>query len=570
MTDIAGKYSGLRTEECRQAVINDLKEQGYLKKVESLSQRVGLCWRCKTPIEIMSEHQWFVKIERDQILDAARKVKWFPEHMFLRMENWVSQMEWDWCISRQRIFATPIPIWTCANCHAMIIPEEDELPIDPTISQPKIPCPECDSNEFIGEKDVLDTWMDSSISVLYVTGWDGKAEKPTYFPAQIRPQGHDIIRTWAFYTILRSLALTNEAPWEEILINGMVLGEDGFKMSKSRGNIIVPEEILSKYGADALRQWAATGASTGSDIMFSWNDVISAHRFQTKMWNITRFSLLQLERKPYDKNVKITAPGDRWLLSKLSETIKLVTQFMDEYRFDDALRTIREFAWTNLADNYIELVKGRLYTDGNGRDGACKVLETTIDTIFRLLAPFTPYFAEECYSYLNRGSVHDQDWPQEFYNLPDSAREGDILVSLVASIRKFKNEHGMALNAPLGSVTIYSDMEISESDDAALALNTKVLWKRGQPELERKIKDVIFNKSVIGPALRNRAQSFMQAVRELSVEQLINPPEKIDLDGEKITIPEGSFSPEFMFTSLGEEVDVITLPDFIAIVRRCS
>ena len=291
-----------------------MKTAGILKKQEKLQQRVGTCWRCKTPIEILSNRQWFIRIKQQEIRDAAHQIKWYPEHMLLRMENWIDQMEWDWCISRQRIFATPIPVWSCKKCGEIVVPDEKDLPCDPTLTQPKHPCPKCGGNEFTGEEDVLDTWMDSSISVLNVTGWDGSG-KPKIFPAQIRPQGHDIIRTWAFYSILRSVALTGSKPWDQILVNGMVLGEDGFKMSKSRGNVIVPEELVGRYGADALRQWAATGAALGSDIMFSWNDVIAASRFQTKLWNIAKFALIQLEKEGIDENAPVTALADRWLLA---------------------------------------------------------------------------------------------------------------------------------------------------------------------------------------------------------------------------------------------------------------
>ncbi|NYT06629.1 MAG: valine--tRNA ligase, partial [Methanomicrobiales archaeon] len=373
MTGTAGKYQGMKSGECRDAILADMKEQGILFRQEPLEQRVGTCWRCKTPIEIMSERQWFVKIVPDEIMAAAQQVRWTPGHMFLRMENWISQMEWDWCISRQRIFATPIPVWFCASCGEMILPDENDLPVDPASSRPARPCSACGSSEYIGEEDVLDTWMDSSISVLNVTGWNGSSV-PGIFPAQLRPQGHDIIRTWAFYTILRSVALTGSRPWDEILINGMVLGEDGFKMSKSRGNIISPEEIIDQHGSDAFRQWAAAGATTGSDIMFNWNDVIAASRFQTKLWNIARFVLLQIGRRPFDR---ATVPGplaDRWLLSRLAETTTEVTEAIDLYQFDRALKAIREFSWNILADNYIELVKGRLYSDDPGRDSACRVL----------------------------------------------------------------------------------------------------------------------------------------------------------------------------------------------------
>ena len=282
MTGIAGKYEGMRVGDARKAIVADMKQASLLRDEKKITQRVGTCWRCKTPIEILSERQWFIRVKHEEILKAAREVVWIPEHMRTRLENWVIQMEWDWCISRQRIFATPIPVWFCESCGEMILPSEDDLPVDPTSVQPKAPCPKCGGSKFTPEEDVLDTWMDSSISVLHVTGWDGSGTPPL-FPAQLRPQGHDIIRTWACYTILRSVALTGQKPWEGILVNGMVLGEDGFKMSKSRGNIIQPEEILGKYGADSFRQWSASGAATGSDIMFNWNDVVAASRLQTKL-----------------------------------------------------------------------------------------------------------------------------------------------------------------------------------------------------------------------------------------------------------------------------------------------
>ena len=227
----------------------------------------------------------------------------------------------------------------------------------------------------------------------------GRERHAKFFPAQIRPQGHDIIRTWAFYTILRSVALTGQKPWDEILVNGMVLGEDGFKMSKSRGNIIVPEEILVKYGADALRQWGAMGAATGSDIMFNWNDVVAASRFQTKMWNITKFALIQLEKEGVDAE-RTGHCARRPLAARpaLGYDPDRSATALDTYQFDIALKAIREFAWDLLADNYIELVKGRLYLNDPSRKSACLVLQTAFDALCRMLAPFTPYFAEECYS----------------------------------------------------------------------------------------------------------------------------------------------------------------------------
>jgi valyl-tRNA synthetase len=568
MTGIAGKYKGMNTSTCRAAILDEMKSRNILKRQEKLAQRVGTCWRCKTPIEILSERQWFVKIKSDEIQKAAHEITWYPEHMLRRMENWVEQMEWDWCISRQRIFATPIPVWFCTKCGEMTVPDEKDLPVDPTMVQPKHPCKKCGSTEFAGESDVLDTWMDSSISVLKVTGWDG-SKKPPYFPAQIRPQGHDIIRTWAFYTILRSVALTGQKPWEEILVNGMVLGEDGFKMSKSRGNIIVPEEILEKYGADALRQWAAMGAATGSDIMFNWNDVVAASRFQTKMWNIAKFALIQLEKEGYDPHAPVTALADRWLLVRLSDTIQQVSEAMEGYQFDTALKAIREFAWEVLADNYIELVKGRLYTGGASRKSALLVLHTAFDALCKMLAPFTPYFAEECYSHLHKGaSVHKQPWLSFTYEDESARIEGNLLVQLVSEVRKYKHDSGLALNAPLGRVTIYAPHTVDDEGDTGRTLNAEVHWRTDAAKLDRVITGIDFNRAIIGPVFRKQAQAFMTAVAALPQNQLEKPPKTIILDGTEVEIPKDAFAPKFSCMEEGAKVDVITVGDVIVTIAK--
>jgi valyl-tRNA synthetase len=410
--------------------------------------------------------------------------------------------------------------------------------------------------------------MDSSISVLNVTGWDG-SRKPPYFPAQIRPQGHDIIRTWAFYTILRCVALTGSKPWEEILINGMVLGEDGFKMSKSRGNIIVPEEILGKYGADALRQWAAMGAATGSDIMFNWNDVIAASRFQTKMWNIAKFVLIQLEKEGFDKNAPVTALADRWLLVRLSDTIQEVSAAMESYQFDTALKAIREFAWDTLADNYIELVKGRLYTGVESRGGALLVLHTAFDALCKMLAPFTPYFAEECYSRLNKGmSVHKQPWVSFTYEDETARHEGNLLARVVAEVRKFKHETGLALNAPLGRVTIHAQHTIQDEGDISRTLNADVHWRSDTAKLDRVITDITFNRAVIGPAFRKQVQAFMNAIKALPPAQLEKPPRTIMLEGVETMVPDNAFAPKFSYMEEGAKVDVIIVGDVIVTIAK--
>jgi len=568
MTAIAGKYEGMVIGEARKAIVADMASAGILRGEKRITQRVGTCWRCKTPIEILSERQWFIKVKHDEILKAAREVTWIPEHMRTRLENWVAQMEWDWCISRQRIFATPIPVWFCDACGEMVLPTPEEIPVDPTLTRPKAPCPKCGGTRFTPEEDVLDTWMDSSISVLHVTGWDGKGAPPL-FPAQLRPQGHDIIRTWACYTILRSVALTGGKPWDSILVNGMVLGEDGFKMSKSRGNIIQPEEIVVKHGADAFRQWSASGAATGSDIMFNWNDVVAASRLQTKLWNIVRFILPKIGDRACTVEM-VTAPADRWLLDRLSGTVAAVTAAMDAYAFDQALKALREFAWDILADEYIELVKGRLYSEGEGRESAAAALSITLDALLRMLAPFLPHFAEECYHQLKGRSVHREAWPRFEYRDAAAREQGDLLVRIVSGLRTWKHDHGMALNAPLGRLTVYTKVPLEDGGDAARALNATVSWRAEEPRLEKRAADVKFNMGVIGPAFKGRAREFMDAVRKLPPESLENPPATILLGGEEVPIPPGAFSPAFTYAIGGKDVEVVTVGDVIVSVERGS
>ncbi|QSZ67907.1 valine--tRNA ligase [Methanofollis aquaemaris] len=567
MTALCGRYEGMNAEECRTAILADMETAGILKRQEKLEQRVGTCWRCKTPIEILSERQWFVRIKPEEILEAARKVKWYPEHMQMRLENWVEQMEWDWCISRQRIFATPIPVWFCAKCGEMVLPDEADLPVDPTVTKPNHPCPTCGSEEFVGEDDVLDTWMDSSISVLNITGWDGSGT-PEIFPAQLRPQGHDIIRTWAFYTILRAVALTGERPWDGILVNGMVLGEDGFKMSKSRNNIIPPEDVLKEYGADAFRQWGAMGSATGQDIMFNWNDVVAASRFQTKMWNIIRFVLTQLEREPVEEAAEVTELLDRWLLVKLSETVAEVTNALETYQFDQGLKAIRDFTRNILADDYIELVKGRLYSDAPERASACRALTITVDALCRMIAPYTPHFAEECWAQFREGSVLKQPWVEIAVEDAEAERIGDHVVDLTAELRRYKHDVGLALNAPFGRVNIYAPDQIDDSGDVARALNATVAWKTGEPKLEKSVAGVTFNMAVIGPKLRKQAKAFMQAVEALPPEMLVTPPATVTLDGEEVAVPEDAFAPKFAFSVEGEEVEVLDFDEVTVTLRR--
>lgn len=574
MTNIAGKYAGMTIPQCKEAIIADLKSEGYLYDQKELDQNVGMCWRCSTPIEILSERQWFVKIDTDAVKKAADEIVWIPEHMKTRLDNWIQTMEWDWCISRQRVFATPIPVWYCKNCGEVMVAKEEWMPIDPTQISPQIPCSKCGSTNFEPEEDVLDTWMDSSITVQHVTGW--LTDHTNRLPAQLRPQGHDIIRTWAFYTILRSMALAGKRPWDSIVINGMVLGEDGHKMSKSLGNIISPEEVIEKYSADSFRQWAAIGGSTGSDVMFRWKDVVSASRFFTKLWSIYRFSMSHLE----DFNTSIILSEtklhtvDKWLLDKLYVLINEVTADMDAYQFDEAFKLIRTFTWEIVADNYIELVKSRLYgEDLEARQAAQYSLYTTIDVVEKLLAPFAPFFAEEMYSRFGIGSVHKQLWPtvQEQWHNEISAKAGELIKTIVSSVRRYKSEHGIALNSPLQKIEIYADLQ--DITDIVGATNTPIEIKSGNPDFEFIPTNIKPNMSVIGPKFKGQAKSIITILSQLDPHIIIDDLDKHGkiiirtADGE-IELASDSVEIEMDVISAGRAVDVLDVKGVPVIIIK--
>ncbi len=573
MTSIAGKYEGMTIAECKKAITEDLKSEGYLYDQKPLEQNVGMCWRCKTAIEILSERQWFAKIDRDEILNAADEIEWLPEYMKIRLVNWTKTMEWDWCISRQRLFATPIPVWYCKDCGKVMVAKEEWLPLDPTQDSPKEACG-CGSTEFNPEEDVLDTWMDSSITALHVSGW--LTDHELRLPAQLRPQGHDIIRTWSFYTILRSMALTGKRPWDSILINGMVLGEDGHKMSKSLGNIISPETVIEDYSADAFRQWAAVGGSTGSDIMFRWKDVVSASRFLHKMWSIYRFSLSHLEDyEPKQLSAdELDLPIiDRWLLSKLNTLVRSITANMDAYQFDEAFKSIRGFAWETLADNYIELIKSRLYGDDeSGRKAAQYTLHTTIDTLSRLLAPFTPFFAEEMYSRIGKGSIHTQSWAEvdESFIDKDIERAGELIKDITSAVRRYKSENGMALNAPLKEIEIYG--KLGDVTDIEGTTNSPVKVIAGEPDFEHVPVGVKPNMGIIGPKFRKQAGAIIKILTEENpqniAKQVAGGGIVVTVDGEDITLDPEAVKIEKEVVSAGRAVDVLEVGDTVVVIVK--
>ncbi|WP_255198551.1 valine--tRNA ligase [Halorarius litoreus] len=565
LTDAAGDFAGLGIDEAKDEIATALTKSGHLHDESPTDQQVGTCWRCDTPIEILSKEQWFVTVDTDEVLARAQDVEWVPEHMYGRLEEWAEGMEWDWVISRQRVFATPIPAWFCESCGHVHVAEEADLPVDPTDESPTVDCPKCSADAWRGETDVMDTWMDSSISPLFVRGWPDAAFEPVH----LREQGHDIIRTWAFYTLLRTAALEDEKPWETALVNGMVFGEDGHKMSKSRDNFVQPEEVVEEHGADAFRQALALAGQPGTDVQFQPKEVTSASRFQNKLWNVTNFATSHLDERTPDIEAPAYRDADAWILARAGETADAVAEHMAHYRFDSALRTVREFVWGDLADDYLELVKGRLYEGRPGeRNAARHALFRALRMSLTMLAPFAPFVAEEAYDQLPvEGSVHAGAWPER----PDvdaaAVDRGALVADVAAEIRGWKSEAGIALNADLPRVELYLDDEYEgpnpDTYDLANAINAPVYIETGRPSLELVPVAVEPDHSVVGPEFRDRAGAVVSALDAMDPAEVraaidTHGEVRLDLDGDEVAVSADAVTVrEELRAESGEEVAVL-------------
>lgn len=477
MTGNAGGYAGLTVEEARKKIVGDLEELGLLKSVENLEQEVGTCWRCDTPIEIISTEQWFMKtkIFTEEIERTAKEIRWYPDWMKHRLIDWARSLDWDWVLSRQRVFATPIPVWYCTRCGTLRVAKPEELPVDPRTVKPRGGCLECGSLDFKPETSVLDTWFDSSLTCAIHAGWPERKEWTDLFPASIHPSGQDIIRTWAYYLMVRHLALFGKTAYNSVLINGMVLGADGRKMSKSLGNFVTSKEVFERYGADAARQWAAAGGNTGFDVPFRWSDVEFGWKFMRKLWNACRFASVHLQDFNPEGEVKLEIL-DQWILSMLERVVKASSDALEECQFMNALETARNFIWHVFCDQYLEAIKHRLYADDEGKRAAQWSLYYGIKKMLQLLAPVMPSITEEIYSYLysngERDSIHISRWPEQNDSLINSEAEkvGDIIVSVMKEVRRLKNRQGIPLNAEMERVSIYCK---EDAEMAALKLGLK-------------------------------------------------------------------------------------------------
>lgn len=455
LTEIGEKYQGLPIEIARKQIIIDLELAGLLIKQENIIQSVNIHERCDTPVELILSNQWFIKIadNKQKWLEMGKKINWHPEHMYNNYEIWVNSLKWDWCISRQRYYGVPFPFWICEDCGEVILPNENDLPVNPFEQKPPIEqCPKCGSYKIEPEKDVMDTWATSSCTPFLLREIVGEK---SLFPVDLRPNAHEIIRTWDFYSVVKSALHFDCIPFNNIMISGHGLDEQGRKISKRLGNYTPSEQLIEEYGADAIRYWA-TGAGLGQNLRFNPKEIKKGKQITTKLWNVARFIMMYSQDN--DNSIApIYENADKWIIEELNKTINESTKFFEEYQYAKAKNEIEEFFMSKFADYYVEFVKYRL----NGEDIASKnaslnTLKIVLKNILKLYAPIIPFITEELYQYFKENdqetTIHKSKWPQGFEMVElDQLDIADFneAITAIDEIRKHKSENQISLGAEL-------------------------------------------------------------------------------------------------------------------------
>ncbi|MFV9890247.1 valine--tRNA ligase, partial [Rickettsia conorii] len=459
---------GLKIKEARTKIIDILKEQELLIKQEDITHTVKCAERSGTPLEILTVPQWFVKTisHKEELLKRANELNWHPKNMKMRLENWINAISWDWCISRQRYFGVPFPVWYSKRVGEegkILYADVTQLPIDPLKDLPM----GYSKEEVEPDYDVMDTWATSSVSPQLSTHGisdDFAVNKDRHdklFPMDLRPQAHEIIRTWAFYTILKAHLHQNTLPWKNIMVSGWCLAEDRSKMSKSKGNVLVPETLLEQYGSDVIRYWSAN-SKLGADTAYSEDVMKNGKRLVNKLWNAAKFVSIHFDKlKGEDKKAslldvkeKITNEFDKWMVNKLVELVKLATNELQNYEYANAMHLTEKFFWVVFCDNYLEISKTRSYDEENknpqGQYSSILTLYHVMQTLLKLFAPFMPHITEELYQILySENSIHVKgSWVNySDLNYEIDAKGAEGLLEILDIIRKFKAEKNLSIKA---------------------------------------------------------------------------------------------------------------------------
>ncbi len=481
--DYTEQLQNLKIKDAREKIL-ELLGQAVIKQIP-ISHAVKCGERSGAPLEILVTSQWFIKLLdiKQELLAQSAKCNWHPHYMKIRLDHWIEGLKWDWCISRQRFFGVPFPVWYSKRQGEegkILFAHPEDLPVNPLVNLPR----GYTKDEVDPDLDVMDTWATSSISPQLNSGAINDKYSIDYnrhqklFPADLRPQAHEIIRVWAFYTIVKSYLHEENIPWKNLMISGWCLAADKTKMSKSKGNVVTPVDLIEEKGADIVRYWASN-SKLGTDISYSEEIFKLAHKLINKLWNAAKFTELQLKNlkaAPNDKTL-IFKPMDLWLLSKLKQTVEKATSEFNKFEYCNARVAIEEFFWNIYCDNYIEIVKTRAYDenslDQKGQTSALVTMYHCMETLLKLFAPYLPHVTEEIYSclYYNNNLVTQRgSWPNA-NDIPknEQAEElGDTILNILDTVRKIKATKQLSISSPIAKlhiVAIKSNLDISDALD---------------------------------------------------------------------------------------------------------
>lgn len=480
MLPAAGPFAGLTAELARNAIVVALVEGGFHRKSITVEQNVSIAERSGVPVEFNMAPQWFIRVLdiKPQMLARSAEINWNPPWMKVRLDHWIEGLKYDWNISRQRFYGVPFPLWYCVGCGEPTLADEASLPVDPVEDAcPIAACANCGGTEFRGESDVMDTWMTSSLTPLINANWaesPGRKGGMELHPMTVRVQAFEIIRTWLFYTLIKSDAHLDTLPWKDVMISGWGLNENGKKISKSDlekytdkdgYNRYEPFGVINKFGADALRYWAA-GSHLGHDMRFNEKDVKDGRKLAVKLWNAARFVLMQIEgfdpeatRPTFSER----QPEDRWLLTELNKIVPVVSEGFETYNYAVARESVDRFFWATFCDDYLEMVKHRfwkpeLYTEA-ARVSARATLWEALRVILGLYAPFVPFTTEDLYQAIYRPvegtvSLHVTKFPE--FDAERTAEVPEMLVvgGILRAVRQLRTEARLSQTRALEVVVV--------------------------------------------------------------------------------------------------------------------
>ncbi len=497
------KYGNLPIKEARKEIIKDLIEQNYLIKSEDLEHEVQVHERCGKEVEYSVMKQWFIDImnHKQDFLKIGEEISWYPKHMKSRYDEWVENIMWDWCISRQRYFGVAFPVWYCKDCGRVILADKKDLPVNPLVDKPNIDkCPNCNCCEFIPETDIMDTWQTSSITPLINMRYGEKDNYEDILKTMsLRCNAHDIIRTWDFYSIVKGYYGFGQKPWENIMISGFVMANKGEKISKSKNNSkMEPFDLLNEYGADIVRYWAGSG-KLGTDIIFSEETFLRGKKLLNKIWNVSKF--IEMHLSDYeDKEFSDYEYIDKWIIAKYQEMEKQFIKYLDNYEIGLGLNILEKFFW-EFCDNYIEIVKHRLYRPEEfGEIPRYSGQKTVYTLLYKLLQNFSiyfPYITEEIYQelYKQEKSIHITEIKPLNYNFNDELKYGDMICDIISNVRGQKSISNLSLKTEVSKLSILGEQKLIDAITLSIKDFKATLFindlKLNPQEKEYKIDEVI-------------------------------------------------------------------------------